>query len=101
MSGPGSRTGSTTGSGTGIGSVQLVGKGTGGAVHRTGCSCVGEGDAGGEGRGASGKRVHCSQPWNTGWARPKQREGGRSTCEEGEVGKEGEEKEVGGWDCRC
>lgn len=89
--------------------MKLAGKGTGAAVRRTGYSCVGEGDAGGGGRSASGKRVRYSQLWSTGWARPKQREGGRitekSTCEEewkqeeGAVGKEGEEKDVGGWDC--
>lgn len=87
--------------------MKLAGKGTCGAGHRTGYSCVDEGDAGGEGRSASGKKLRYSQLWNTGWARPKQRKEGRitekSTCEEewrqeeGEVGKESEEKDVGGW----
>lgn len=94
-----------------MGSGKLAGKGTGGAGHQTGYLWVDEGDAGGEGRRASGKRARCSQRWNTGWARPEQGKGGRitekSTCEEewkqeeGEGGKEGEEKEVGGWDYGC
>lgn len=85
-----------------------MGKGTGAAVH-----WAGGGGAGGEGtrEGASGTRAHHLLLWNTGWVRPKQREGGRitekSTCEEGweleegEVGKTGEERDAGGRGCGC
>lgn len=106
MFGPESGTGTMTKSGIVIESVKLAEKGMGGAVHWTGYSCVDEDDAGREGMSASWKMVHHLQLWNIVWAGPKQREGGRttekSTCEEewkqeeGEVGKEAEEKDVGG-----